>query len=89
MKQRIYLPTIYEFLYLFTVSFAILTISLLVPIFKRLGTDNYNFIGDTTRNFVSKYLSKLDNPQLVKPLTVFLWMIVGAIVYVIFWIIGN
>ncbi len=88
MKQRIYLPTIYEFIYLFTVSLALLTISLLVPIFKRLDTENYSFVGDTTKNFVSNYLAKLDNPHLVKPLTVLFWMIIGAIVYVVFWIIG-
>ena len=85
MKQRVYLPTIYEIVYLLTLSLGFLVVSLLIPIFQRINTENYHFLGDLTHTFVANYLVKLDNPHFTIIFTDLLWMIIGAFVYLILW----
>ena len=86
-KQLIFVPTWYELAYLFISSFAVLTFSIIVPILRQFDATNYHFIGDTTGTFIAKYLVKLNNPHLVKPITLLLWMLIGALVYLLLWVV--
>ena len=86
-KKTLFVPSLYELEYLFITSFAVLTLALIVPALRQFDATNYHFIGDITGSFISRYLVKLNNPSLVKPITIIVWMIIGALVYLVLWMV--
>lgn len=86
MKERLFIPTKFEIVYLLMASISTLLLISITPILKKSDPDSYHYIGENIGDLISKILTNFNGPKWVPIITVFLWILVGVLVYILLWV---
>lgn len=87
IREKMFVPTIYEALYLSLLGGGILVMAVIISAAKNYDVQNYNFFSTSGKEFIDNRLSFLDTPHWTTALTFILWAICGILVYLAIWFV--